>query len=173
MVNKKSIKMKVLTYLILAFTVIMSNGCGTMMGAKADESLRSMEIIYEYPGKTKEQLYITANTWFVEVFNSSESVIEFQDKESGKIAGKYTFQFLEGVYYQRIKQTVDIDIKDEKIRIRFLNPMFATTGTALGERYHDDSYKPLITQKGINRARIEWTNTGTSLNTYIKNAKEW
>ena len=70
-----------------------------MSGVKADDTLRTMEVIFDYPNKTNDQLYILSNTWFVEYFNSDESILEFQDKENGKIAGKYTFQHGNGIYY--------------------------------------------------------------------------
>ena len=65
-------------------------------------------------------------SWFVEYFNSDESIIEFQDKENGKIAGKYTFQHGNGIYYYMIKQTISIDIKNEKLKLIFLNPVYKT-----------------------------------------------
>lgn len=87
----KNIKMtKSITYLtciILAGFIL--NGCATMMGAKAAPEMRTFEKVIEISDKSKDQIYIKANGWFVETFNSAESVIEFQDKEAGKIMGKY------------------------------------------------------------------------------------
>ena len=91
-INIKSMKKLICASLLVVLMV--SIGCGLMSGVKADETLRTMDVIFDYPNKTNDQLYILANTWFVEYFNSDESIIEFQDKENGKIAGKYTFQDL-------------------------------------------------------------------------------
>ena len=102
-VKNKNIKsMKKLICASLLAVLMVSNGCGLMSGVKADETQRSMEVIFDFPNKTNDQLYILANTWFVEYFNSDESIIEFQDKENGKIAGKYTFQHGNGIYYYMI-----------------------------------------------------------------------
>lgn len=38
---------------------------------------------------TKNELYVRANNWMVSAFNNAESVIQFTDKESGTITGKY------------------------------------------------------------------------------------
>ena len=38
---------------------------------------------------TKSDLYVRANNWMVGAFNNAESVIQFTDKESGTITGKY------------------------------------------------------------------------------------
>ena len=44
--------------------------------------------IIDVPG-TKDELYIRANQWMIRSFKSAKSVIQFQDKEAGKIMGKY------------------------------------------------------------------------------------
>ncbi|WP_107822016.1 DUF4468 domain-containing protein [Mangrovibacterium marinum] len=46
------------------------------------------EQVIEVPG-TKDELYVKANEWMVRSFNNAKSVIQFQDKEAGKIMGKY------------------------------------------------------------------------------------
>ncbi|MCB0751130.1 MAG: DUF4468 domain-containing protein [Ignavibacteriae bacterium] len=38
---------------------------------------------------TKTELYVRANNWMVSAFNNAESVIQFTDKETGTITGKY------------------------------------------------------------------------------------
>lgn len=47
--------------------------------------------IIEVPG-TKDELYIRANQWMVRTFKSAKSVIQYQDKEAGKIMGKCILQ---------------------------------------------------------------------------------
>lgn len=37
----------------------------------------------------KDTNYVLANEWMVETFNDAESVIQFSDKESGTVKGKY------------------------------------------------------------------------------------
>src|SRR5574344_2909153 len=73
--------------------LVIASGCATMMGAKATPEMRTYKRIIEIPGQTKDQIYIRANSWFVETFNSAESGIEFQDKEAGKIMGNYVFSY--------------------------------------------------------------------------------
>src|SRR5690625_7103367 len=65
----------------------------------------------------KDDLYIRTNGWFVETFNSPESVIEFQDKEAGKIMGKYVYTYSEGVYTYAVRQTISIDIREGRLRM--------------------------------------------------------
>ena len=48
----------------------------------------SYEGVVKIDGASQSDLYVKANEWFVNAFNSANSVIQMQDKESGKIMGK-------------------------------------------------------------------------------------
>ena len=157
-----------LLFVLLPFVI----SCGTMMGAKAPKEMRSMEKIIELPNNSKDQIYIKVNSWFVETFVSAESVIEFQDKENGKIIGKFVYSYAEGVYTYDVRQVVDISIKDNKIKVSISNPFYKTT-SGLGEKYPNSTYRVLETKKGIERARKEWTILIESLVKYINEKSEW
>lgn len=43
--------------------------------------------IVENINKTKEQIYIATNNWFISSFNDANSVIQLNDKEAGTIIG--------------------------------------------------------------------------------------
>ncbi|MDR1288270.1 MAG: DUF4468 domain-containing protein [Treponema sp.] len=73
-------------------------------------------------GSSAADLYTHINLWFVDAFNSSESVIEFSDKESGVIKGKYLFRSNDGLYPYDCQSTITIEVKDEKYRISFALP---------------------------------------------------
>lgn len=163
---------KITKFGLIVFAMSLLTSCATMMGVKAPVEMRSMEKIVEIPDNSKDELYIKANSWFVETFNSAESVIEFQDKEAGKIMGKYIFSYAEGVYTYNVKQTVDIAIKDNKVKITISNPMFKAT-SGMGETYTNTSYRVLETQKGIDRARTEWNTLINSLVEYLKTDSDW
>lgn len=156
---------------IISF-MLLTYSCGTMMGAESSPEQRSFQKIMELPNQNKDQLYVKANSWFVETFNSAESVIEYQDKEAGKIMGKYTFNYAEGVYTYDVKQTVDISIKDKKVRIKIDNPLYRAT-SGMGETYHNTSFNALKSQKGIDRAQQEWNMLAASLENYLKQDDAW
>ncbi len=72
--------------LLLLLTCIILTSCG---GYKAttvtiDEMSKSFEVQGE-----KDDLYVKANQWMVENFNSAKSVIQFSDKDAGIVSGKY------------------------------------------------------------------------------------
>lgn len=155
-----------------AIALLIVSGCATMMGSKAAPEMRTYEKIIEVSGQSKDEIYIKANAWFVETFISAESVIEFQDKESGKIMGKYVFSYYEGVYTYDVKQTVDISIRDSKVRVIIKEPYYRTT-SGMGTVYPNATYSPLETQKGVERARMEWSKLIAALENYIQKDDSW
>jgi hypothetical protein len=78
--------------------------------------------VVDVDGLPATDLYTRINLWFVDVFNSSESVIEFSDKESGVIKGKYLFRGNDGLYPYDCQSTITVEVKNEKYRISFALP---------------------------------------------------
>lgn len=83
----------------------------------------SHSIVYDIPGKTKEQIYVEVNNWFVHSFMIGKSVIQLNDKEAGCIIGKGYVDALGST--QGFSNNSDaaawvilrVDIKDEKVRV--------------------------------------------------------
>jgi hypothetical protein len=78
--------------------------------------------IIDVGGLSASDLYTRINLWFVDAFNSSESVIDFSDKEAGVIKGKYLFRGNDGPYPYDCQSTITVEVKDEKYRISFSLP---------------------------------------------------
>ena len=143
----------------------------SITGKQAPPDQLYMETIVEFPGRLQPDIYNQTYSWFVEVFNNASSVIEYSDKEAGRIAGKYVFSFSDNTYGYDIRQAIIIDVKDQKIRVRFSDPYYRlASGLGLAS-YNDTSYKKLTHQNGVTRTRNEWKSLVTSLTTYIKNNK--
>ena len=83
----------------------------------------SHSIVYEIPGKTKDQIYVEINNWFVHSFGSSKSVIQLNDKEAGCVIGKGYVDALgtnSGFFTSSEASAwviIRVDIKDEKMRV--------------------------------------------------------
>ena len=87
--------------------------------------------IVEASNKTKEQLYIILNAWFLQAFNGKGMIINDKDlgcimaKESiRKIASNGTFTSSNKNYEVDIEPTIRTDIKDGKVRITFNVPNY-------------------------------------------------
>lgn len=53
-----------------------------------DTKLITYSEVIEVPNVTKDELFLRANTWLSRAFKSAKAVIDFQDKEAGKIIAK-------------------------------------------------------------------------------------
>jgi len=161
--------------IILVITILFMSGCATMMGDLiTDPAQKTFEKISVIDNLNTGEIYVKANSWFVETFNSAESVIEFQDREGGKIMGKYVFEYKEGIYFYRVKQTISVDIQDGKVRLKIYEPLFYAYGDVLNGNYSDNrSYKPLETKAGVDRAKLEWNSLSNSFMGYLKKDTSW
>jgi hypothetical protein len=73
---------------------------------------------------SKQELYVRAREWFARTYNSSNSVIQYEDKEAGKIIGKAVMQVYHKVFGSNypsgyIHYTVSIFLKDGRYRFEF------------------------------------------------------
>ena len=87
-------------------------------------SYEKSEII-SVEGSSKDQIYIKANEWMVKIFNNAKSVIQFQDKEEGRIIGKYLlFSNLKSFQYGTVGGDIfailNIYVKDGAAKISIL-----------------------------------------------------
>ena len=163
---------KISFYLVIL--VIFLSGCAGLGGKIANEADKEYISILTVPGKSKDQLYVNANTWFVDIFNSAESVIQYQDKDAGKIIGKYNFEHTVGIYNFRVKSTVEVNIKEGKARIRFYNPMYAVIGDSFNGLYpRAASYNSEMNVPNMQATRSNWMQLETELATALKQSSDW
>lgn len=121
---KKSL---LLTAVLIVALVLTS--CATI--DKTSEDVGVLQEVITYKGQTEEELYTKARSWFVEAFNSSESVIEQQDKESGIIKGKYTDNVARNAFCDVVYESViTVEVKAERVRFSISAPLNAYTVTS-------------------------------------------
>ena len=103
-------------FIYLFLYLIVANSCATTKIV----SVQPMEKIVQANG-SKTELYVKANEWAARIFGSSKSVIQFQDKESGKVVGKYllfSYENLQNLYWnQRVEAIITINTKDNAAKI--------------------------------------------------------
>jgi Domain of unknown function (DUF4468) with TBP-like fold len=156
-------------FLPILFLIITS--CSTTQKIPLADSY---EKIIEVPNLSKDEIYIKANAWFVEEFKSAESVIQFQDKEAGKIMGKYTFKPYKTNYYFR--NIISVEIRENKMRVKFYDPYFWNV-PVLSDK---GSYKS-ISSLGLAARNFylskylipTWTNMSNSLDSKLNESDDW
>lgn len=117
--------MKKITIAILVFALLALVSCASTGSGEVDFNAlyEGTQKVIEVEGASQDDLFVKANNWAVSAFANSDSVIEFTDKESGTITGKYYMRYTGSSFYlwpsgQVAPWTlIQINVKDGKARI--------------------------------------------------------
>lgn len=157
--------MKTIYFPILLLIV---TSCSSIPTIPLDDSYEKIIVVEDI---SKDELYIKANAWFVEVFNSAESVIEFQDKEEGRVMGKYRFRpDKSGALYRSI---ISIEIKENRVRVKFYEPFLevwanSTTNESIS------SYRVSLRNHYLSKVFIpQWYQMAASLEAKLNEVDDW
>jgi hypothetical protein len=112
--------MKKTVFACFVFLFVLSS-CVTTSDPALTNSTTFSEVV-DVTGLSSADLYTRINLWFVDAFKNAESVIEFSDKDSGVIKGKYLFRGNDGPYPYDCQSTITVDVKDGKYRVSFTLP---------------------------------------------------
>ena len=130
----------------------------------------NFEQVIEVPGTSKEDLYSKSNAWFVETFNSAESVIEFQDKEIGKIMGKHVWGYYDsfgnGFFYRFV---VSVEVKENRYRLKFYDPTFLNKGVWKPL----SNFSPALYRYHLETVGKRWEYLRTTLESRINENDDW
>ncbi len=168
--------MKKKTVVILSVVVLgmVMMSCSTFYGEQASEEDRFMQIVKDYPDISHNELFVMVNTWFVSTFNSAESVIEYSDKEAGRVMGKYTFEYMDTLNTYRVRTTISVDVKDGKTRLMMEDPMVMLVYSGWTGERGTYGYQPLTAKAGVEKARNEWMNLAASMDSVLSEGKsDW
>ncbi len=167
---RKNVKLVILFIITISMT-----SCSIMTGTTASPEKRTFKHVIEVPNRSKNSLFVSANSWFVDTFDYAGSVIEFTDKEEGRIIGKYVFNTFQGIQNFIVRQTITVDVKDSKVRLTISNPYYKWIGDDINGNDYDPEQKlePLVTEDGLEIARKEWKKLASSLTNYVKKDSQW
>lgn len=153
--------------------IILISGCASLyQGTPLKDPVVVLEKVIETPDKDKGELYISVNSWFVSTFVSAESVIEYQDKEAGKVMGKYTTSFTDGSYIYNMRSTIAVDVKDNKAKIKLSEPMVKIIGNKYGYATSATDYAPVSTEELKVQTMIVWNRLVREFETKIQEKSE-
>jgi hypothetical protein len=134
---------------------------------KLSEPLAFSEVV-DVTNVSQTELFTRANIWFVNTFNNAESVIEFSDKDSGVIVGKYLMRQRYRGYPAQIITIIRVEIREERYRISFTDPQwdFSDLRTA--------KYQPVDTEELAAQIIPEWNKLAESLKiVMISTESDW
>jgi len=110
-------------FIVLGILIAAIAGC-----QPATLQERETKDILEFPGMTKNQIFVKSINWLAENFRSSKSVIELQDKEQGKIVGNIVTSEVIFISTFQYESKMIIDIKDSRVRITYVPEMVVIDG---------------------------------------------
>ena len=106
--------MKNLNIFVLVVAIaFLAVSCTTI----SPSEVKGVTKVVEVPGVSKDDLFVRASTWMVDMFNSAKNVIQFSDKDAGVIKGKYIITFPQFLATGECEATITIECKDGKCRI--------------------------------------------------------
>ena len=157
--------------IVIAVITMALIGCASVQQIKPED--RTFHRIVEVKGSDKDAIYESSKRWIAHTFNSAKAVIEYQDREAGKIIGNGAIQYpcsgLECIAKGdwKILFTMSIDAKDERFRMTFSNlqltwpPQYTTPARA--------GFKgPLSTQGDLDAVKPVLLAFGDSMAEFIK-----
>ena len=93
-----------------------------------ESNLIEFDEVVKVVGVSKSELYSRAREWFAIKFNSANSVIQMDDKDSGKIIGKglsdIIILFMGSKTKEMLHYTISLYIKEGRYRIKMTNFYF-------------------------------------------------
>lgn len=116
-------------YLCLIFSLIISQNVFCQLNFDSTKKELIYSEVVQSPNNSSNQIYLNINEWFAKTYNSSNNVIQLNDKESGKIIGKGGFTISPIHKWGNIKTpqtffvnyTLTIQIRDGKYKYEFSN----------------------------------------------------
>ncbi len=99
-------------------TVFMSAIISAAWAAPTPEQLMHQEIV-DLSGMKKDLIFQKSLEWISTTFGSGKSVLDYSDKESGKIVGNIFTHFTIVIAKVNVKVKMTIDIKDGKARLTY------------------------------------------------------
>lgn len=148
---------------------LLLTGCASMQ--MADQPLTEYQKIVEIPNTSQKQIYDGSKQWFAKNFHDSNSVIKYDNAETGSIIGKGNMRFkcqgeglaCLGTEDDRLRFTVQVDSKDNRARVSFEDLIIHSPSTVTsGIRSAEHNMAPQFDYQ-INSVKMMLDSTVSSL----------
>jgi hypothetical protein len=155
--NKISTMKTLLTILLICYVSIEASAQSPDL-PKSAEGKVAFETVIDSPLK-KEALYKNAQTWIAKTFGDYKSVIQFEDKEAGRLILKGNSDLIT-LYHPKFRYVITIDVKDAKYR-----SVLTDLELGFGFRGESISYHPYDQMKSDNQVMADYDGKISALKT--------
>ena len=114
-------------------------GCASAM--PVEDADRTIEVVQEVPGISKDQIFNATKVWVAGNFRSAKQIIEYENREEGTLIGNASIPFpcsgigCTGNDDWHMPFTMRVDMKDGRFRIGFTNVRLVWTPTPYRSGY--------------------------------------
>ena len=151
-------KMKSIKAIISVVSLLVLLNCSAAMFEKTSPELLNadFEYIFQLDSLSKAEVFAKAKLWIAESYNSAESVITFEDLESGVVKGTGIGKALTEVdYFERgFKYHLSIYCKDNKTKLVFSevvgHDISGVTGLSMTAMTHYRAIKSYFDDLSVN-----------------------
>lgn len=123
----------------LMLSVLALAGCAGVMPMETKDM--QMQKVIEVPGTTKDALFDKSRMWYAAAFRKANAVIQYENKENGRIMGNGIISISELGTPRDLKISVETEVKENRSRITvsgltLSDPRFGEMGVQ--KRYWDE-----------------------------------
>ncbi len=112
--------------IVLLSALLVFAGCASQVTVNEED--RQYQEIVDFPGKNKDEIFDLISQSMSNVFVSAESVIDYENSESGKIIGKGVAEIIYTIAPTYTHYTLTVEVKDERVRFSFTDMYFPPSG---------------------------------------------
>jgi len=136
-----------INYIILiSISLFVFYGCAGSMTAVTNDT--KLNRVVEVENMSKDEIFVKSMEWFSRTFKESKSVIDYQDKEAGKIIGNgAVVHYFNMIVNGQVKFSVKIEAKENRSRItlsNFSSKIIGTSGPAVDGALMQGEYNKVL-----------------------------
>ena len=171
-------QIKPVSFCAIALVVLLFSSCASTKPneQQSKQPMAEHSSIIEVSGATKDELWLRANEWCIDAFKNSTSVVQYSDKEAGVLRGKFTNEY-NGYYYEYVQTTFSIEVKDEKARLIFYDPLRVILGDIMFGGYSSPKEIPVYEsdEKLVQNVQSDWILLEATFSATLrqKNNDDW
>ena len=151
-------------------------GCASMQ--VAEQPLNEYQKIVEIPNTKQSLIYDGSKQWFAKNFNDSNSVIKYDNAETGSIIGKGSMRFkcqgeglaCYGEDKTTLRFTVKVDSKDNRARVSFEDLILNKPSEVISGIRSPESNRTPGFQHEVNSVKNMLDTTANSLANEVKHS---
>ena len=120
---------KIMVCAVIISALVLLASCATL---DPESSFEIQQTVVEVEEASSDELFVRANEWMTQAFNSAKAVIQYSDKDAGIIRAKYDSDATQGLMEIECTTNFMVECKDGKARLTLETPYDFKSWTTYG-----------------------------------------